>query len=743
MAEQIIARAAERASSASPQSSIRSKARRSMDAGRLGWRRCTTRSRCSADAAAGSTWSTGRALRRDQLQRQRLRAESVADVEEVVVARAVLPQAGALLGQRRQRGRLGVVPLQGPALLVGCVARDLADVGEVAEVLGARAGDLLGPLLTLPVDLHDDEAERGEEEHAGGEEAAGAVGAAAHRRDEHDRAEAAEHRDGVHQDAAGALALLELRRRLQDDLTAGHLRLVEPLPASQCSAHASPSRSPDPDALMIGVLRATATTLPRGARRGGHTRIMPVRRRHVREAVYECPTSGSPAATIAISVHGAGRRPRPGGAHRRDAGRRRPGVRRTRRACPGSRCSRPPSASCCTPTARSPSRASSPAPCWSRPPASTAPGREDTAPSTSAPSTPQAAALSSMAHRGRRAAGLAAWYAALSGDDWLRTVTVGVLMACALVATLPAGSARPPAGRRRPGLRCRGRLRRVLRAGRPPAAAVVVGAAASRPPSSPAIGARAGRRGATRSCTVWIVVGLPGLRCAARSARSWSGTTASRGRSSLLLAMLGRALRAVARHRRTRRGAPRPRPARRDRLVGARHQSSGRRGRIVVPGRGDAPAGRRATRTVTAARRGDPGGHPASRPRCCSLSATIDLDRIGARCLAFFAGLSLLLAARSYRHAGGARAAARGRAGVLASGRRLRGRPGRSPRRTPSAWSSSGCWARSASRPPWPPVGAGARSGGRAGPRSPSRCAAASPSPRRSSRPASSAACGK
>ena len=31
-------------------------------------------------------------------------------------------------------------------------------------------------------------------------------------------------------------------------------------------------------------------------------------------------------------------------------------------------------------------------------------------------------------------------------------------------------------------------------------------------------------------------------------------------------------------------------------------------------------------------------------------TATIDLDRIGARCLVFFAGASLLLAARCYRH---------------------------------------------------------------------------------------------
>ena len=59
VAEQIIDRASERAGSSGPQISTRSKARRSMDAGRSGWRRCTTSSRCSADAAAGSTWSMG------------------------------------------------------------------------------------------------------------------------------------------------------------------------------------------------------------------------------------------------------------------------------------------------------------------------------------------------------------------------------------------------------------------------------------------------------------------------------------------------------------------------------------------------------------------------------------------------------------------------------------------------------------------------------------------------------------
>ena len=180
-----------------------------------------------------------RALRRHQLQRQRLRAQAVAHVQEVVVGRGVLPQPGAVLGQRGQRGGLGVVPVERPPLLVGGVARDLADVAEVAQVLGARAGDLLRTLLTLPVDLDDDEAERGEQEHAGREEAAALVGAA-HRRDEHDGAEAAEHRDGVHQHAAGALALLQLGRRLQHDLATRHLRLVEPLTAPQCRAQRVP-----------------------------------------------------------------------------------------------------------------------------------------------------------------------------------------------------------------------------------------------------------------------------------------------------------------------------------------------------------------------------------------------------------------------------------------------------------------------------------------------------------------------
>ena len=59
VAEHTRARARPRADVSEPHTSIRSKARRSSEAGRSGWLRCTTSSRCRADAAAGSTWSMG------------------------------------------------------------------------------------------------------------------------------------------------------------------------------------------------------------------------------------------------------------------------------------------------------------------------------------------------------------------------------------------------------------------------------------------------------------------------------------------------------------------------------------------------------------------------------------------------------------------------------------------------------------------------------------------------------------
>ena len=94
----------------------------------------------------------GGALRRDQLQGQRLRADAVPDVQEVGVGAAVLPHPGPLLRQRGEGGGLGVVPVQGPSLLVGGLPGHLAHVGEVAQVLRAgrrspagRAASAAGP----------------------------------------------------------------------------------------------------------------------------------------------------------------------------------------------------------------------------------------------------------------------------------------------------------------------------------------------------------------------------------------------------------------------------------------------------------------------------------------------------------------------------------------------------------------------------------------------------------------------
>ena len=189
MAEQIIARASERAGSSGPQTSTRSKARRSIEAGRSGCSRCTTSSRCSAEAAAGSTWSMGALSGGTSSSESGWWHTPYRTCRNCASRAAVLPDPGAVLGERRQRGRVGVVPGERPALLVGGLAGDLADVAEVAEVLGAGAGDLLDALLALPVDLDDDEAERGEEEHAGRDVLAPAGAGAAHGRDQHDRAE--------------------------------------------------------------------------------------------------------------------------------------------------------------------------------------------------------------------------------------------------------------------------------------------------------------------------------------------------------------------------------------------------------------------------------------------------------------------------------------------------------------------------------------------------------------------------
>jgi hypothetical protein len=73
------------------------------------------------------------------------------------------------------------------------------------------------------------------------------------------------------------------------------------------------------------------------------------------------------------------------------------------------------------------------------------------------------------------------------------------------------------------------------------------------------------------------------------------------------------------------------------------------RGRVVVSAAAMGRLVAGATRTVTAACAAIMVVAVGATPLLLA-TATIDLDRIGARCLAFFVGAGLLLAARSYRH---------------------------------------------------------------------------------------------
>ncbi len=261
-----------------------------------------------------------------------------------------------------------------------------------------------------------------------------------------------------------------------------------------------------------------------------------------------------------------------------------------------------------------------------------------------APETPELAATIAALAAG--AAALAGWYAARAGDDTVRTVAVGVLLGCALAGVLPLG-------------------RHVQqRAAAAPAFAAAAGFAALYEPGAhllPAIlGASAmaaavvagiGRAlgsGAEEVATVWIVTGLTVFACCGVTALlgwdarvAWTlllflSMMAARFAPSLAVDVPDEALLDL------------------DRLAvtawSARDSGrAGRRGRIVVGADAMERLVRRASRIVTGASVAILVVVSVASPLLLH-RATIDLDRIGARCLVLFAGLSLLLAARSYRH---------------------------------------------------------------------------------------------
>ncbi len=243
------------------------------------------------------------------------------------------------------------------------------------------------------------------------------------------------------------------------------------------------------------------------------------------------------------------------------------------------------------------------------------------------------------------AGALSAWYAALSGDDRLRTLTVGILMVCALAGSLPWGRHAHQRTSAAPALAAAATFAAFFEPGDHLLSAVVAvcGLAAA----LVAAISRAMSGGRDQVLTVWMGVGcLVFVVCALSPLMEWSDQVS--WALLIVLAMLGaRFAPSLAVD------VPDEALLDLDRLAvtawSARDRTVGRRGRIVIPESAMRRLIEDATATVTAS--------------CVAIAlitliatplllatATIDLDRIGARCLAFFAGAAILLAARQYRH---------------------------------------------------------------------------------------------
>ena len=262
-----------------------------------------------------------------------------------------------------------------------------------------------------------------------------------------------------------------------------------------------------------------------------------------------------------------------------------------------------------------------------------------------APESPALAAM--IACVAASVAVLAGWYAGRAGDDDVRTVTVGLLLACSLVGVLPLGRHARQRASAAPAFAAAAAFAALYEPGVHLLPAIL-GAAGIAAAVVAGIG-RAVSAGADEVSTVWIVGGLTVFACCAVPAMlgwdarvAWSllvflAMMAARFAPSLAVNVPDEALLDL------------------DRLAvtawSARDtQRRGRRGRVVVAADAMERLVRRASRIVTAAAAAILVTMLVASPLLLQ-AATIDLDRIGARCLVLFAGCSLLLAARSYRHA--------------------------------------------------------------------------------------------
>ena len=261
---------------------------------------------------------------------------------------------------------------------------------------------------------------------------------------------------------------------------------------------------------------------------------------------------------------------------------------------------------------------------------------------------PESPALASMiATLASLVAVLSSWYAARAGEDAIRTVAVGILLACALAGVLPLGRHASQRAAAAPAFAAAAAFAALYEPGVHLLPAIL-GAAGI----SAAVVAGIGRAlavGSDEAATVWIASGLTVFACCALPALlgwdarvAWTllvflSMMAARFAPSLAIDVPDEALLDLDRLAVTAWSA---RDGRR----------SGRRGRIVVTADAMERLVRRASRLVAGASVAILVTVVVASPLLLH-SATIDLDRIGARCLVFFAGCALLLAARSYRHA--------------------------------------------------------------------------------------------
>ncbi|WP_374454352.1 hypothetical protein [Nocardioides sp.] len=261
---------------------------------------------------------------------------------------------------------------------------------------------------------------------------------------------------------------------------------------------------------------------------------------------------------------------------------------------------------------------------------------------------PESPALASMiATIAALAAVLAGWYAGRAGEDVVRTVTVGVLLACSLVGVLPIGRHTRQRAAAAPAFAAAAAFAALYEPGVHLLPAIL-GAAAIAAAVVAGIG-RALSVGTDEVSTVWIVSGLTVFACCALTALlgwdariTWTllvflSMMAARFAPSLAVDVPDEALLDLDRLAVTAWSA-------RDSHRG------GRRGRIVVAADAMERLVHRASRLVTGAAVAILVTVVVASPLLLH-AAHIDLDRIGARCLVLFAGCSLLLAARSYRHA--------------------------------------------------------------------------------------------